>query len=296
MTSRTHALLALSAVLAVAACAGSSADVAPAASVQITATDYAFAVPATVPGGLVPVTFTNGGKEDHHAQIVRLNDGVTRDQFKEKLASVIQAAATEGEGAYMRLFEVASVAGGPGMVAPGRSLDTVSDLSPGEYALICFVAGPDGVPHVVKDMVQYFTVTAPANASTAAPAAAVSINLADFAFSDLPAFRTGRTTIEVSNGGPEPHEMIVLKLDGITLQQLMEMMSSPPPAPPPGAAPPPMPFSSVGGVQALMPGAKGWVTLDLTPGTYAMVCFIPSPANGGKPHVMLGMSKEFTVQ
>jgi hypothetical protein len=294
MTLRFASLAgAVPAALLLAACSPAD-DSAPApASVEIAATDYAFAVPEVVTGGFVQVNFVNRGREDHHAQIVRLNDGVTRDQFKATLTSVLQAVATEGEGAYMKLFEVASVAGGPGMIAPGGQLDVVAELPAGEYALVCFVAGPDGVSHVAKDMVQYFTVSAPAADAPAAPASSFAVDLADFAFSELPEMRTGRTTIEVRNTGSEPHELIVLKLEGVTLAQLMEIMHSPPPADSSQMAAPP--FTSMGGVQALMPGGKGWVTLDLTPGNYALVCFIPSPANEGQPHVAMGMAKEFTI-
>ena len=44
-----------------------------------------------------------------------------------------------------------------------------------------------------------------------------------------------------------------------------------------------------------MPGQTGWAHLDLTPGDYVAVCFIPSAAHEGKPHFALGMVKGFTV-
>jgi hypothetical protein len=294
MSNRPFSLGAAAVAALLSACGGAGADAdSSMPTLTVAASEYAFAMPESVAGGLVQVNFTNRGREEHHAQIIRLNDGVTREQFREVLAGVLTAVQTEGEGAYMRLFEVATVAGGPGMISPGREVGVVADLPAGEYALVCFVAGPDGVPHVVKDMVQYFSVAAPAAASAPAPVPTFSVDLADFAFSELPEVRAGRTVIEVRNSGPEPHEMIVLKLDGITLQQFMGMMASPPPAD--AAQPASPPYTSVGGVQALMPGGTGWVTLDLAPGNYAMVCFIPSPANRGAPHIMLGMSKEFTV-
>lgn len=40
-------------------------------------------------------------------------------------------------------------------------------------------------------------------------------------------------------------------------------------------------------------GQANWYELDLEPGTYATVCFIPDPS--GTPHVMLGMVEVFTV-
>lgn len=292
MYRRTPTVVA--ATLVAAACAA-PADTPP-EPVTLTATDYAFAIADTVTGGFVNVSFRNNGREEHHAQIVRLNDGVTQTQFRETLAAVMQAAQTEGEAAFMKFFEIATLAGGPGVIAPGNSVDVVADLAPGNYALMCFVAGPDGVPHIAKDMLKFFTVSAPADAAATTPTAAFTVNLADFAFSDLPAtLPAGRTTIEAHNAGPEPHEMIVLKLDdGVTVQQLMQMMESPPPAD--STQPPPAPpFTSMGGVQGLMPGGKGWVTLDLSSGNYVLVCFIPSPANQGAPHIALGMMKEFRV-
>ncbi len=41
-------------------------------------------------------------------------------------------------------------------------------------------------------------------------------------------------------------------------------------------------------------GQANWYALDLEPGTYAMICFIPDPS--GTPHVMLGMVEVFTTR
>ena len=43
--------------------------------------DYAFDSPDTIEAGLVTLNFENVGKEDHHLQLARLNDGVTFEQF-----------------------------------------------------------------------------------------------------------------------------------------------------------------------------------------------------------------------
>jgi hypothetical protein len=41
-------------------------------------------------------------------------------------------------------------------------------------------------------------------------------------------------------------------------------------------------------------GETNDIPLDLTPGNYALLCFIPD-AKDGKPHIMHGMMKDFTV-
>src|SRR5918998_659791 len=56
---------------------------APATStLEMVAKDYSFTAPAQVAGGWVTIAFENQGREAHHAQLMRLNDGVTLNQFQ----------------------------------------------------------------------------------------------------------------------------------------------------------------------------------------------------------------------
>jgi hypothetical protein len=50
-------------------------------------------------------------------------------------------------------------------------------------------------------------------------------------------------------------------------------------------------------VHMLSPGSSNFLTLDLTPGAYVALCFIPNYAKGGDgaPHVAHGMMQAFTV-
>lgn len=294
----SHVALAVSLLLA--ACAREV----PMLEITLDAHEYAFTAPDTVAGGVVRVTFTNSGKERHHAQFMRLNDGVTLQQWNEMFNEALQAAATEGETAFMRIFQIATAAGGPGSIGGGHSLDLAMDLAGGSYVVVCFIAGPDGIPHIVKGMTRPLTVSAPAARQSAPPVAVASVDLVDFGFAGVPELKAGKTVLQVTNKGQEPHELLVMRLHGgIGVDQVMQMMAPPPPpqkgakphappAPPPG----PPPFEFVGGYQVIMPGMRGWLTLDLTPGEYAVVCFVPSPPNQGKPHVTLGMVRQFTVQ
>lgn len=43
------------------------------------------------------------------------------------------------------------------------------------------------------------------------------------------------------------------------------------------------------------PGGTMWATVTLEPGDYTLLCFLPDPKTG-KPHVKLGMKKNFTVK
>ncbi|HEX9730269.1 MAG TPA: hypothetical protein VGA37_17375 [Gemmatimonadales bacterium] len=260
--------------------------------ITLRARDFAFVLPDTVAGGLVRFHFVNDSQEDHHAQFIRLNDGVSRAQFDSVFGAVMQAVPSEGEVAYMRISQIATPAGGPSVTAPGGTMDVTVDIAAGDYVLVCFVPSPDGVPHLAKGMRRWLTVTDPPAASPQPPVAAGRVDMADFAFAQVPTFDSGPVVLEVTNSGQEPHEMVVVRLEGVTLEQVLPMLAGPPPE---GVPPGPPPFTFMGGLQGIMPGQRAWVTLDLPPGTYALVCFIPSPANGGQPHVALGMVRAFTV-
>jgi hypothetical protein len=55
------------------------------------------------------------------------------------------------------------------------------------------------------------------------------------------------------------------------------------------------PFTSIGGFQAINPGQSGWLNLDLEPGNYVAVCYVPDPASG-HAHLELGMVMPFSVK
>jgi hypothetical protein len=255
--------------------------------VAIGAADYSFTAPDSIAGGLVRVAMTNTGKEGHHTQFARLNDGVTLQQF--------QAALPKGEAAAIPLI---TFQGGSPPIEAGGKTDGVMDLPAGQYVLLCFIPSPDGVPHLAKGMVKPLTVTAAPAKRPAKPAVKGTVELVDFAFATLPdSITTGKATLAVANKGKEPHEMVVVKAKGVPAAQLQPILSQIVGAPPGSPAPSgPPPFEWAGGFQVIMPGATGWATLDLRAGEYALVCFVPSPASQGKRHLALGMFRPFTVK
>ena len=296
-------------VVVLAACAAPV----PMPQVTFTATDYSIAGPDTIPGGLVALHFVTNGTEAHQAQLVRLDDGVSYAKFDSALQVMLASAPKEGDAAFAHLFAVAKpvAGGGPGM-DPGHAIDVTLNVPAGNYYLMCFLSGKDGVPHVAKGMMKHLVVSVPSKTQPAAPVAAARVNLMDYAFDSFPALKAGKTTIEVNNKGTEALEMMIVKLKGITAQQFAAIVTTPPAPPtppakskagrggakaaPPAAAPSgPPPFEFVGGMQALEPGGRAWTTVDLAPGDYVAICFVPSYKNAFKAHVALGMMKPFTV-
>jgi len=245
------------------------------ATVVVTAADYRFSAPSTVPAGLVSIDLVNHGKEMHQAQIVKLEDGKT-------IADLEKALSSQGPPPSWIKF-----VGGANGVAPGGEAHAASVLTPGNYAFLCFIPSPDGKMHAAKGMVQPFTVAGGASAGASeAPHGDVTMKLTDYNFTLSKPLTPGKHTILVENAGPQPHEVVLLKLapgkKAEDFGKWAETMKGPPPAQP------------LGGVTFLDKGAQGSFTADLTAGDYGLICFVPD-AKDGKPHFVHGMIKTIKV-
>jgi uncharacterized cupredoxin-like copper-binding protein len=251
-----------------------SAKAAP-TTVTVTATDYGFDAPASAPAGAVTIHLINRGKELHQVQLIKLENGKTA-------ADLAKAMQTPGPTPSWVKF-----VGGPNGIAPGQEARATSVLAPGSYVFLCFIPSQDGVMHAAKGMVRPFEVTVASGAVMEAPAADVTIKLTDYAFEPSPALTQGRHTIMVENAGPQPHELVLLKLaPGKKAEDFGKWaetgMKGPPPAEP------------LGGVGFLDKGLRGSFTANLTPGDYGFICFVPD-VKDGKPHLAHGMMKTITV-
>ena len=267
----------LGALMIVSAC---QIPVAAIPEVVIKAADFSFDAPDQIEAGLVSLRLENVGHEDHHMQLVRLNDGVTLEQ--------LEAALQQGPEAALALV---TLAGGVGRATPNHHEQVVLNLAEGQYVMLCFFAGKDGVPHLAKGMLRPIQVVARiAQTTTQEPQAEVSVILKDFTFEIPSNIKAGRHTWKVTNQGPQPHEMFFIKLaDGQTMADVMAFMASPTNE---DAAPP---FEEVGGTAALGAGQTGWVDLDLPAGDYVALCFVPD-ATTGKAHAEMGMMTPFSVK
>ena len=128
----------------------------------------------------------NDGKDLHHITIVRIDSGKTLADLKHELA--MPAAPPSW----------VSLMGGPNAVGPAQESNATLDLTPGSYAMVCFVDQPGGVPHFAKGMIRPFTVIAgPAGATAAAPTADATIQLSDYAFDVSKPLTAGKHTIEM---------------------------------------------------------------------------------------------------
>ncbi len=124
--------------------AAAPAPVAP-NMVHVTATEYAFQAPLTLPSGVTTFHLMNEGKEVHHLVLLK----IPLADFQK--AEWLEKPQGHPPGALIN--------GALPMIA-GVANTTTVDLTAGDYGLICFVPdSKDGKPPTVHGMVKQITVS-----------------------------------------------------------------------------------------------------------------------------------------
>jgi uncharacterized cupredoxin-like copper-binding protein len=283
MKARSLTLFAIGA-LALGACAPKDAPPPPPPPapnvVTVRASDFAYDIPATVPAGMTTFKLVNAGPNLHHMIVARIDSGKT-------FADAAAAFAKPGPPpAWL------TPVGGPNVPEPNAETNGTLDLQAGEYVVFCMVDIPGGVPHVAKGMLKQLTVTPATGAPAAAPVADVTLTLKDYQFQFSKPLTAGAHTIEIIVAPGQPHEFELVKLaPGKTMNDFMKEMEAimkggPPPATMSGTA--------IGGMAPGVAGTKQYFTVDLTPGEYFLICFLPD-AKDGKMHFEHGMMQQITV-
>jgi hypothetical protein len=114
-----------------------------------------------------------------------------------------------------------------------------------------------------------------------------TVKLLDFSFTLPPEIKAEKQVWKVVNEGQQAHEIDLIKLaKGKTMADVTAFMQAPHGAPP---------FEDAGGFVAIEPGESGWLHLDLEPGNYVALCYVPDPASG-HAHTELGMVMPFIVK
>ncbi len=248
--------------------------------VTIIASDYAFRVPDTIPAGLTTFRLVNQGKELHHASLVRLRDGKSVADFQ---AAVVAAMKNHTPPPAWMGF-----AGGPNALTPGDTGTATQLLEPGSYLFVCWIPSADGTPHVMKGMLHPVVVSVAPGATTAVPAADLSITLTDYDFQVSQPLTAGTRVVRVKNAGAQAHEVAITALSpGKTLQDFIAWEQ--------GGEKGPLPTGRwLGGVGVIDAGGEARFTTTFASGSYLLLCFWPD-AKDGKPHIMHGMAKQINI-
>lgn len=245
-------------------------------TVTIVATDYEFRGPDLITSGHTTIEMVNQGKELHHIQLVKLQEGKTLADFNSELKANPS-----------KLPGWINFVGGPNAVVPGEKAVATVFLDNGNYLLLCLIPNSKGLPHLMLGMQKPISVRGVAAPEAKEPAATGAITLLDFTFGISRPIPAGTQTIRVVNQGNIPHEIVVVQLAPGTSITDFAKFAEKPSGPPPG--------KPIGGMVGLDHGGHGSFTAEFKPGRYGLICFFPDPATGA-PHFVRGMLSEFTVE
>ena len=236
--------------------------------------------------GFQAVDLVNHLGPDQELAVFRLPEGGTLAEFQPAFEKVMGAASGPDAGKVVAAFVKVYAAVGGGIMASGHTQRIYVDLEPGSYVVTGSEANADApVPH-------YLAVTVSDGPAATAPKADLELHLADFEFDFPDTISAGPQLWHVQNTGAQVHIAALFKLHpGKTQDDLLSWFESMGPTGPSG---PPPADGLTQGIDALTPDQSFYVAMDLEPGTYVAVCFMPD-AETGEPHLMKGMIQTFTV-
>jgi hypothetical protein len=254
-------------------------------------------LPTELEAGRYHVLLENTGDLDLDLEFYQLPEGVTVDDLA---ATFDELSEAEGpDFALPDYFFDMVFNGGPTSVAGGTG-EVILDLAPGEWVVNLFTYDEEND----EDSNTFETLTVTGEMlDVDDPANAVDIEMAEMYFNVPDTISSGPQIWHVFNSGLQIHHVVLSTVpEGTTSDQVLELASSfmgPPASPEAGATPvePALSFEDVEDVFDTLlfsNGVSNWYEVDLEPGTYAMICFIPDPS--GVPHVMLGMIEVFTIE
>jgi hypothetical protein len=277
--------LVLTAALLVSACGGDDGGGDEAKSLSIEATEparnsYQFEAPESVEAGLVDIEFTNSGRLEHEAQLIKIEGNRTTEQALAAFDGVLQGRAAP---AWFR------ARGGVGTTAPGETATITQRLEPGSYVFLDSGEPPgrDVEPHFKQGAVSELTVTGDAS-ETSLPESDATIAAAEYAFKPT-GLKAGKNKIRFQNNGAEWHHLIMARMNpGATIDDVKTFFRT-------EKGEPPIQEENVEETAVIDGRGEEQLTeVELESGSYALLCFIPDRA-GGPPHAVKGMISEAKV-
>ncbi|HEY7137724.1 MAG TPA: hypothetical protein VIB48_21905 [Acidimicrobiia bacterium] len=237
---------------------------------------WSFQFPPTIPGGVITMRLHNTSASDSHdLQLVRSDGTHTADEVK---------AVVTKDG--VPIPDWLHAAGGVSDVAPGQTGEATFELPAGHYFYFC-TDDTNGVDHSTHGMFGEIDVTGNSGASLPTPTAHVTASEYKF---DTSGLKAGDNLVEFKNSGIQLHMVLAAPMQpGKTLADVKTAMSSDN-----QSAPPPIDFEKAVGAEVVDPGQSVFVHWNLSPGKYAMLCFL-NDHTGGPPHFTMGMLQELDI-
>jgi hypothetical protein len=255
--------------------------------------------PSELEAGRYRIVLENTGDVEANLEIFQLPEGLTLEQ----MTAGFEEAEEQAPPFVPPDFFFDLVFNGGPSAFPGETASVVLDLNPGEWTANLY--SYDETTDESSDNPVTVTVTGEMP-QVDDPEGHVAVGMVDMDFVVPDTLEAGPQIWHVSNNGLQVHHIVFSRVpEGTTEDEVMELASTffgPPAAPAtPGAAATPviqptLAFEDIEDVFFTPPLSRGQFNLfelDVAPGTYAMICFMPDPS--GTAHVMLGMVEIVTV-
>jgi hypothetical protein len=272
------AALAATSILALAACGDDDEDgggdgaAAPAqVSFELSGSgkNLTMSAPESVEAGVAELSFRNSTKKESDAQLVRVDGG----RSPREVLTAAEAWAGQGKA----LPEWIHLEGGVGTVPADGSGTAIQELVPGSYIAVS----------IATNTFTEFEVTEGAGEASL-PTTDASVDAVDYAFEST-GLTAGTASITIDNKGEQPHFVAASKLkSGKSIADVRKFVRT-------EKGPPPVDFENTWDTSVLDGGKKQVVELNLEPGKYALICWVPDRA-GGPPHAVKGMISEAVVR
>lgn len=247
----------------------------------IKVTDEGFSFPEGTTSGRYAVSVVNESSAPSHSSLGLLPEGVD-------LAAVEADMESDSEETPQWALDTKWV-GLPDWGFPGETRTSIVDFPPGTYLGFSPFDGWFNFIEIPGEPI-----------SAAQPEATASVELIEMGFVwGQEALLAGPQLLKVTNSGATLHDIQFLAVpDGTTSDHAMEMFmleemgGTPSPDNPLSALNDE--FAPVAATSIVAPGVTTWLGIDLTPGSYLVMCPLPFPS--GPPHAFLGMCHSCRTQ
>lgn len=268
----------------------------PVQALDIEGGEYVFTIDPSqtedLRAGWTLVRFDNVGVEAHQVMFARLKDGVDITEL---------AAAGEGDSSGAGAIEFVDMIGGVSYIDAGHRTTALVDLPEGVVLAMCYVPDADGVAHALMGMSTVLAV-GPADGATSGSTAGPGVG-SDRVVGTIEMTADGYqlpedlipgwyhvVNADTADPGRGLHELALLRLDeavdGDELEGMVGELAD--------NVVPEVGLDAVGGMGAISAGFDGYLHLDLEPGEYLAVDFMPDPGDP-RPHMVDGYYGRFTV-
>lgn len=252
-----------------------------------------FSMPSTIPTGWVEFMFENHGTQEHEAQIFRLKNGYSANDFFKALANPNVKESMQA------IYRESLVVGGGASIEPGGRQDAISWIDPGRYVVTCFDSTSSGTPHFLLGMYTSFTAVAGTRTAVdpdeymtpSGPAYSGTVVLGSY-YITMPqqAMTRGWHIFKVINVSNQAHQMALSRVPtGTSRSQIQTCLTNEKACTVKGGLP------ADGGMNAIDWNYVGYAEVYLQPGEYLAACYVPDK-NTGMPHALMGMYTLFTVK